>query len=168
MALTRAELISSLQHEVKILLHLASKVDRAALAYRPSPKQRSTIELLRYLTMMGPALLDVARTGTFDGAAWSARERGTDGLDFDQAVAAIAAQRDAYAKLADQMSETELRGEIAPWGETCSRGSFIVNSVLCGYAAYRMQLFLYLKACGRHELGTIDLWDGVDPPPKQG
>ncbi len=29
-----------------------------------------------------------------------------------------------------------------------------------------MQLFLYLKACGRNELGTIDLWDGVDPPPK--
>ena len=166
MALTRAELIQSLQHEVKILLHLASKVESAALDYRPSPKQRSTLELLRYLAMMGPALLDVARTGIFDGAAWTVRERATDGLDFDQAVAAIAAQREAYARLAD-LSDADLRGEIAPWGETSSRGSFIVNFVLGGHAAYRMQLFLYLKACGRHELGTSNLWDGADPPPKK-
>jgi hypothetical protein len=81
-------------------------------------------------------------------------------------VAAIAAQGDAYARLAD-LSDADLRGEIAPWGETCSRGSFIVNFVLCGHAAYRMQLFLYLKAGGRHELGTSNLWDGADPPPKK-
>jgi hypothetical protein len=31
--------------------------------------------------------------------------------------------------------------------------------------AYRMQLFLYLKACGREELGTMDLWAGVDAVP---
>jgi hypothetical protein len=166
MVLTRDELVRSLQHEVKILLHLASKVDRTVIDYRPAPKQRSTIELLRYLSMMGPALLDVARTGTFDAAAWTARERATDGLGFDEAVAAIAAQRDAYARLAG-MSDADLRGDIAPWGEACSRGSFVVNFVLCGHAAYRMQLFLYLKACGRQELGTINLWDGADPPPKK-
>ena len=49
MVLTKSELITSLQHEVHILLHLAGKIDRAALDYRPSPKQRSTIELLSTL-----------------------------------------------------------------------------------------------------------------------
>jgi hypothetical protein len=34
--------------------------------------------------------------------------------------------------------------------------------VLSGCAAYRAQLFLYLKACGREELGTINLWAGTD------
>ena len=34
-----------------------------------------------------------------------------------------------------------------------------------GLAAYRTQLFLYLKACGRHELGTSNLWGGVDAAP---
>lgn len=52
MVLTKSELIESLQHEVRILLHLAGKVDRAQLDYRPTPKQRSTIELLQYLTVM--------------------------------------------------------------------------------------------------------------------
>jgi hypothetical protein len=47
-------------------------------------------------------------------------------------------------------------------GNKTSRGALIVNLVLCGCAAYRTQLFLYLKACGREELGTMNLWAGVD------
>jgi hypothetical protein len=34
--------------------------------------------------------------------------------------------------------------------------------VVCGHAAYRTQLFCYLKACGREELNTMNLWAGVD------
>ncbi|CAN5724699.1 hypothetical protein BH18ACI5_BH18ACI5_15070 [soil metagenome] len=101
---TKSELIASLQNEVRILLQLASKVDRAKLNYRPTEKQRSTLELLQYLTIVGPALLAAAKAGT------------------------------------------------------------IVNQVLCGCAAYRTQLFLYLKACGREDLGTANLWAGVDAP----
>ena len=37
--------------------------------------------------------------------------------------------------------------------------------VLGGCAAYRTQIFLYLKANGREELGTSNLWAGVDPAP---
>jgi hypothetical protein len=85
MVLTRDELSRSLQHEIKILLHLASKLEPGMLDYRPTPKQRSALE-------------------------------------------------------------------------------FLVSFLLSGYAAYRTQLFLYLKACGREELGTINLWDGADPP----
>ena len=56
MVLTKPELIGSLQNEVRILLHLTTKVDRGKLDYRPTPKQRSTLELLQYLTIMGPSL----------------------------------------------------------------------------------------------------------------
>jgi hypothetical protein len=48
------------------------------------------------------------------------------------------------------------------FGRKASRGSLIVNLVLCHYAAYRMQLFLYLKACGREELNSRNLWTGMD------
>jgi hypothetical protein len=163
---SRDELVALLQHEVKILGHLTGKIDRAVLDYRPTPGQRTTIELLRYLTMMGPALVDVAESGTFDPAAWTVRERAADGLGLDECRAAIAGHADLYARQAAGWSEAWLRAEIAPWGERSSRGRFIVQFVLCGYTAYRMQLFLYLKASGRDELGTINLWDGVDPPPK--
>ena len=165
MVLTKPELIGSLQNEVRILLHLAGKVDRAKIGYRPTPKQRSTVELLRYLTIMGPELVRVARAGTFDPAAWTAAEAAAEPLDFDQAIAAIAGHTDVYAALLGDLSDADFRTEIDAFGDKTSRGAFIVNNVLCGCAAYRTQLFLYLKACGREELNTMNLWAGVDPAP---
>ncbi len=49
MVLTREELSRALQHEIAILLHFAGKLEPAMLDYRPTPKQRSALELLRYL-----------------------------------------------------------------------------------------------------------------------
>ena len=165
MVLTKPELIAALQNEVRILLHLAGKIDPAARDYRPTPKQRSTIELLRYLTMMGPQLVQAAKAGSFDGAAWAAAEQAAATRTFDQTLAAIAAQPDAYAALLADVSDDDLRAEIDPFGAgKSSRGAFLVTQVLCGCAAYRTQLFLYLKACGREELNTWNLWAGVDEP----
>jgi hypothetical protein len=167
MVLTKPELVSSLQNEVRILLHLASKIDRAKLDHRPTPKQRSTIELLRYVSMMGPALVQAAKAGAFDGAAWTAAEQTAAAQSYEQTLAAIAAQPDTYAALLADISDDDLRVDIDPFGAgKSSRGSFLVNQVLCGCAAYRTQLFLYLKACGREELNTWNLWVGVDEPQK--
>ena len=167
MVLTKPELIASLQNEVQILLHLATKIDRAKLDYRPTPKQRSTIELLKYLSMMGPALVQAAKAGAFDGAAWAAAEQAAAAQSYEQALAAIAAQPGTYAALLADVSEADLRAEVDPFGAgKTSRGAFLVTQVLCGCAAYRTQLFLYLKACGREELSTWNLWVGMDEPPK--
>jgi len=165
MVLTKPELIASLQNEVRILLHLAGKIEPAARDYRPTPKQRSTIELLRYLTMMGPALVRAARAGAFDEAGWTAAEQAAAARSFDETLAAIAAQAETYASLLADVSDADLRAEIEMFGEKSTRGAFLVQWVLCGCAAYRTQLFLYLKACGRGELGTMNLWAGVDAPP---
>ena len=162
MVLTKPELIASLQNEVRILLHLAGKIDRSMLDYRPTPKQRSMIELLRYLTVMGPSLVRGAKSGSFDEKAWTAAEEAAKARDFDQTVAALGAQSEIYATLLGDMSDADFRAEIDMWGMKYSRGSFIVNLVLSGCAAYRTQIFLYLKACGREELGTMNLWGGVD------
>jgi len=66
MVLTKEELISMLQNEVRILVHLAGKVDKSKLDYRPTAKQRSTLELLQYMSIMGPSVLAVVKTGKFD------------------------------------------------------------------------------------------------------
>jgi hypothetical protein len=164
MVMTRSELISSLQHEVRILLHLASKIDRAKLDYRPTPAQRSTLQLLQYLSIMGPGLIGVANAGKFDPAAWGALEKRAETQSFEQTLDAIAAHKDTYARLIGALSDADLRAEIAAFGQPTSRGAFIVNLVLCGCAAYRTQLFVYLKACGRTELSTMNLWAGTDAP----
>lgn len=163
MVMTKAELITSLQNEVRILLHLAGKVEPQMLDYRPTPRQRSTIELLQYLTMMGPELIRAIRAGGFDGAVWTAAEQNASSLSFEGTLAAIEAQKDLYVEMLGDISEAELRREIDLFGGPESVGSTLVNQVLSACAAYRTQLFLYLKACGRHELKTLNLWAGMDP-----
>jgi hypothetical protein len=164
MVLTKSELIASLQNEVRILLHLASKIDGVSLDYRPTPKQRSTIELLRYLSVMGPELVKAAKAGALDPTVWTAAVKAADTRELDQTLTAIAAHTQSYARLLGELSDTEFRTEIEMFGNKTTRGAFIVNFVLCGCAAYRAQLFLYLKACGREELGTMNLWAGGDAP----
>ena len=162
MVLTKPELVSSLQNEVRILLHLASKIDPEQIDYRPTSKQRSTIELLKYLSIMGPELVKAAKAGKFDPAVWTVADGAAQARDFEQTLAAIAAQTDSYASLLADVSDEDLRAEIEMFGNKTTRGAFLVNLVLCGCAAYRTQLFVYLKACGREELSTMNLWAGMD------
>jgi hypothetical protein len=100
--------------------------------------------------MMGPTLLQYALTGTQDAALWTEAARAAEARDFDQTVAAIAAQADTYAALLSDVTDSDFRAEaVGIDGKPTSRGALIVNGVLLGCAAYRTQLFLYLKACGR-------------------
>jgi hypothetical protein len=164
MVLTKSELIGVLQNEVRILVHLAGKVDHAYLDYRPTPKQRSILELLQYLTIMGPVLIKFAKAGAFDPDAWTAAEQAAAKLDFNQTVATIGAMADTYASELADLSDEDLRAPITMFGHTQSRGAVLVTMVLSGHAAYRTQLFLYLKSCGRTELSTMNLWAGSDDP----
>jgi hypothetical protein len=168
MVLTKEELIGSLQHEVRILVHLAGKVDASHIDYRPTPKQRSTLELLQYMAIMGPTLLAVIRTGKFDrealGAVFRPAEERAKAMTFEQAVDAIRNQIDEYGRLLWDWTESDFRAPIDMFGTQTTRGALIVNLVLCGHAAYRTQLFCYLKACGRQELNTMNLWSGADAP----
>src|SRR5262245_33035692 len=156
-------MIALLQKEARILQHLITKIDPAALDYRPTPKQRSTIELLKYLTNMGPALVRYAKGQPLDAGAMSAAIEAANARSFDETVKALAAHSDLYVELLADMSEDDFRAETNGFdGLPVTRGQFMVFHVLGQCAAYRTQLFLYLKACGREELNTMNLWIGVD------
>ena len=193
-ALTKDEVLAQLQKEVQILRHLASKIDRSQLDYRPTPKQRSTIELLRYLVAMGPALTRSIKAGAFDVEHWQARTGAAEKATFDEVLGMIEGQSDEYARLLGEWSDADFRGEIEMFGRKASRaafllelvlggwsdadfrgeiemfgrkasrGAFLLELVLAGCAAYRTQLFCYLKSCGRDELTTMNLWQGIDTP----
>src|SRR6185369_6240793 len=105
MVLTKQELIGSLQNEVRILLHLAGKIDRNKLDYRPTPKQRSTLELLRYLVVMGPQLIRAIKAGAFDPAVFTAAANEANAMNFDQVLGAIEKQSGTYAQLLSTFSD---------------------------------------------------------------
>lgn len=166
MVLTKDELISALKGEIRLLLHLASKVDPAKLDYRPAAKQRSLLELLQYLTIMGPIHLRGVMASAFDmegwRKAWTTGEAAAEAMNLEQAKDAIGKHVALFTELLGPCSDADLRAEIEMFGHKASRGSMIVSLVLTHYAAYRMQLFLYLKASGREELNTLNLWAGID------
>jgi len=168
MVLTKEELIAALQNEVRILMHLAGKVDKSKLDYRPTPKQRSTMELLQYLSIMAPLQIGMIKAGTSDraalSAAWNPAESAAKAMDFDQLVWAIEKQSDEYDRLLRDWTEADFRTEVDLFGRRASRGSLLVTLLLNAHAAYRTQLFCYLKSCGRDELNTMNLWAGMDGP----
>ena len=162
MVLTKSELSAALQKEVRILLHLAGKIDPAMLDYRPTPKQRSTMELLTYLSVMGPALVEAAKAGGFDRWVTAATEV-AEGRESTRQSRSIAAHSE-HETLRNARSDADFRDQIKMFGSKTTRGAFIVYLVLCGCAAYRTQLFLYLKAGGHEEFNTMNLWGGADAP----
>jgi hypothetical protein len=173
MVLTKQETIAALQNEVRLVLHLMSKIDPAMLDYRPSAKQRSLRELARYLVVMAPVQLGAIIEGKFTmetwTKAWRAEEAIANAMNLDEVKAAIARQPTLFAELLASSSDSDFRTEVEMFGNRATRGMWIVRLPLCHYAAYRMQLFLYLKACGCADLNTMNLWAGVDasagPPP---
>ena len=168
MVLEKNELVERLNHEVRVLLHLVSKVRPADLDYRPAPRQRSLQELLEYLTVFPGIHLRTVTSGGWDkaawGEAWRTEQAAAKGRSLEQIRDKIARQPDLFADLIRPLTNEDLRSEMEMFGRKSSRGEQLVWMVLCHYAAYRMQLFLYLKACGREELWTMDLWAGIDAP----
>jgi len=168
MIITKDELIASLENEVRILLHLISKIEPQMLDYRPTPKQRSMLELVQYLVIVVPVQLRVIQSGTFDmesfRARWSPEEQKAKAMSFEQAAASIAKQPEVIRDVVNSLSDADLRQEMEMFGSRKTRGAWVVTMALTHYAAYRMQLFLYLKSCGREELNTMDVWAGTSAP----
>jgi hypothetical protein len=165
MVLSTFELVASLQSDVRILQHLIGKLDAASLDYRPTAGQRSARELVIYLSMMGPALTAYALADEPDIAIWVEAEQAAAGRTFEEAVAIIGTHGAQYAAMLADLSDETYRSEFTDFdGCRATRGAFLTNLVLTRAGMYRMQLFLYLKACGQ-ALTSSDLWYGVEAPP---
>jgi hypothetical protein len=168
MIITKDELISALEHEVRILLHLLSKVEPRMLDYRPTPKQRSMLELVQYLVMVVPVQLRVIQSGTFDmesfRARWAPEQEKAKAMSLEQATEAIGKHPELIREVVNSLSDADLRQEMEMFGGRNTRGAWLITMAHAHYVAYRMQLFLYLKSCGREELSTMDLWAGTSAP----
>jgi hypothetical protein len=164
MTFTKDELISSLENDVQILSHLVSKVEPGMLDYRPTPKQRSMLELLQYLVIVGPVQLRTIQGGTFDmdsfSKRWQAEDAKAKAMGVVEAADAIGKQPALIREIVNSLSDADLRNEMEMFGSKATRGALLANLVHSHYVAYRMQLFLYLKSCGREELSSMDLWAG--------
>jgi len=167
----KEDIHESIELELHILGHLFSKIPAAsleALEYRPSPGQRSLLELLRYLSYAGIGGCLAAIEGGFDGFRRVAAR--AEEMPAEEFPAALARQKQEIAELFAGLTEDDLVNRVSknPFGQEMSLAKCLLELPYRWLVAYRMQLFLYLKANGV-DLWTPDCWYGVTrerPAPK--
>jgi hypothetical protein len=164
---TKAAFLKTVKLETKIIKHLASLVPANSYDYRPTPGQRSTLELLRYLTTCGATSAIYAATGTWDH--YEKMDAEAKQLQPADIAKALDKQARLIAKAVKPFSDAKMqKTKVKTWaGATITLGEGLIDMVLKQLVAYRMQLFLYAKASGASDLGTSDVWMGRRPKPKK-
>ncbi|HKP96244.1 MAG TPA: hypothetical protein VJ385_10840 [Fibrobacteria bacterium] len=161
--ITVESFISAWRKESKICINLFSKMPAGGLDYRPTPGQRDTVELLRYLSF-GPynGVVKIVAGDWNKGRSTADVTAGMPASDFP---GRMAWQAEAAAReIRSVPMSTLLHGDmVLPWGETMKRGEALFAYPLRWLTGYRMQLFLYLKAAGASQLNTGDCWRLPDP-----
>ncbi len=152
------------QRESELCIRLFRRIPVGGLDYRPTQGQRSTLELLRYLSYGPYNVIRRVLAGDWTlGRPTAEVVKDMPASDFPRAMRW---QSGEVARLLRAANPLQLENETFtfPWGETLKKGAALVNHPLQWLAAYKLQLFLYLKAAGAKELGTPDLWR---PPPTE-
>src|SRR5581483_7639912 len=147
--------------EIKIIKHLHEKVTPEMLTFRPSEKQRSMLELLQYLSHFAK----VEAAAIYSGKAitdFHEVMKEAYAMPAERFVTAIDDQAEEIKAVLNKITEAELAEEVDLFGRGRSqpRALWFLNLILKSLTAYKMQLFLYLKACGVHHIGTSNLWRG--------
>ncbi|MBA3686046.1 MAG: DinB family protein [Planctomycetes bacterium] len=156
----KTALIASLRHETKVIKHLATQVPATQLNWRPTDKQRSTIELLRFLTIAGIGSAEYLITGNWDH--WGPMDEARKSVTVDTFAKAMDKQQKALEKILAGFSDAALKRKPAKtWsGAKTTLGTGFIEMVLKSMVAYRMQLFLYAKESGASHIATSDCWNG--------
>jgi len=164
--ITKEQLGASMTRDCDIIVHLSTKVTPDSLAYRPAPNQRSMLELLRYLSYCASG--GIRSLVAADWSIYDACERDSRSLALADFPAAMSRQKGEIAAFFDSVTEDALATTQtkAPGGGTVVLGPYIFNGPAKWLVAYKMQLFLYAKANGAPEIGTANLWGGIDRPPR--
>lgn len=160
---SKEDLLELMEQEVNICKHLYSKLPEGKLDYRPSDNQRSTLELLQYLTycMYVPAKSLIEND-------WEWRFEYVEKIKTMQAnqfCDAMDKQLQEVKDLINPLTEEDLkRITSTPMKTETPLGKGLVSLCLRFISAYKMQLFLHAKAAGGENLGTINAWMGMDKP----
>jgi hypothetical protein len=163
---TKQNLIDSVANEFRIIKHLALKIPADTEGYKPSEGQRTTLELLQYLSTIIASATKVILAGTTD--AYKTLPMTSAETTIANFAEMMDKQFEDFTATMELFTEEELSKVINIYmmGDK-TKGVYLVENLLKWLAAYKTQLFLYIKASGNTSLGTSNLWGGMDMPQAQ-
>lgn len=156
--ITKQQFSAEIASELYIIKHLFSKIPEGAWDYRPTDKQRNTLELVQYIALIVGTAMEML-AGKAD--AFADFENQKSAVTPDNFVSIVDAEEQKIAELLSKFDEETLAKEIDSWGRTAPLSIHLLG-LLKILAAYKMQLFLYIKANGVENIGTSNLWGGRD------
>ena len=157
---TKEQIWNSFAKEFLIIRHLFEKIPAGGMDYKPTEKQRTTLELLQYLSMTGASTMKAIAMN--DVSAGTPYREASLNVTADNFIDHITANEVEMKELFEGISEADLNEKIERFGSTQSRAIFILE-LLKTLTGYKMQLFLYIKASGNESVVTSNVWGGVDP-----
>ena len=160
--ISKDQIAASMIFECDVAKHLHSKLTPASYDYKPTPGQRTTLELLRYLSVCG-----IAGIQSLYQSNWKAFSGYTDRsskMTAEEFPAAMELQKQEIKAFFDSVTERDLetKDALLPVGGTQLLGQAILDLPFKWMAAYKLQLFLYAKATGTSEINTANAWMGMD------
>jgi len=161
--ITKEQYIASLVKELDIIKHLYTKVDASKLDYRPTPGQRSTLELLQYLGHHTHTAVSAYIAGSQD--KYMELAKNSESITYDNFPAKMDEQIAFVKEAVGALTDEDFKRESTIWGNTQPLAVQLLGN-LKNATAYKMQLFLYIKSCGNESINTMNLWVGMDAPAK--
>jgi hypothetical protein len=158
--ITKDQYIQPISHELEVIRHLAVKLKESDLDYKPTAGQRTVLELLQYMSYIFDVGVETIQSGNME--LFKPRSEEAKSLRLADFDAKIADQIIAIHKTISGMTEQDFAEDIDMWGVQ-TRAMHLLNGPLKWATAYKMQLFLYMKALGYHHLNTMNVWAGMDP-----
>ena len=141
---------------------MATKIPEGTLDYKPTPAQRSTLELLQYLSGVGASTMKAVLAG--DAKAYADYNDHRAATTLENFASQMDIQEAEMVKMFAEFKDEDFLQEFDFYGVK-SKAEHLIDGVLKNFAAYRMQLFLYIKSNGAY-VSTMDVWAGMDTPMK--
>jgi hypothetical protein len=160
--INKEEIAASMMFECDVAKHVYSKLTPRAYDYKPTPEQRTTLELLQYLSICGIAGIQSLHQSDWKVFA-TYRERAGK-MTAKGFPAAMDLQKNEIKEYFASVTERDLetKDALLPIGGTQLLGRAILDLPFKWLPAYKLQLFLYAKATGSSEIGTANAWMGID------
>lgn len=162
---TKQNFIDSFVNDIRIINHLATKLTPEMAQYRPTEGQRSMTELLQYISCIGVAAVDMILSN--DSGKFAGYGEKSLSVTIENFQDAMKEQEKMMLELMNKFTDEDLQTVINLYGMgDKTKGAYLVETVGKWFPTYRMQLFLYLKSLGVSNLGTMNMWAGMDMPSK--
>ena len=156
--ISKEQLVDEIVRELDIMRHSGEKPTEEQLSYRPSDSQRTLIELMRYVSYVFISTAEAVVNGNQD--VYKAKSEEAETLTLANFDERMKKQAEDIRALVMPLTEEQANEEVMVYMKQ-SRALYLLN-MLKWAAAYKLQMFLYLKASGHSKLNTMNAWAGMD------